>query len=67
VTPVAATITAATVEAGESEAKAGLAGGERPQYLLADLEHFLANAVTGDKCDAIGFHGARSCRVGKAM
>jgi hypothetical protein len=41
-----------------SKAEILLAGGQRLQHGLAGGDHFLADAVAGDACDAVALHGS---------
>ncbi len=54
--PVLAIVVAAPIEVFEFEREGLRGAGERFKDLRASRYDFLANAVTGNGCDAIGFH-----------
>jgi hypothetical protein len=53
---VLAVIVAAPVEVFELESERLAGFRERFEHLLASGNHFFADAIAGDGCDAIGFH-----------
>jgi hypothetical protein len=60
---VLAVVVAAPVEVFEGKLEVRAGHGQRFQHLASGRDHFLADAIAGDRCDLIRFHVLVSCLV----